>query len=128
MCVVVGGGPTGVESAGAIIELYRGNFIKDYPDLPAENARVILVEFAPSLLGMFKKDIQTYTKMRWKRRGVEVWLGDGVVEVTPTRVTLKSGKVVNAHTLVWGGGLTGKPAGAFIGHPFAKRRAHPGRS
>lgn len=123
--VVVGGGPTGVESAGAIIELYRGNFIKDYPHLPAQNARVILVEFAPKLLGMFKKDIQTYTKSALEKRGVEVWLGDGVIEVTQTRVTMKSGKVINAHTLVWGAGLQGNPLVHALGIPLQKGERVP---
>ena len=123
--VVVGGGPTGVESAGAIIELYRGNFIKDYPHLPAQNARVILVEFAPNLLGMFKKDIQTYTKSALEKRGVEVWLGDGVIEVTQTRVTMKSGKVINAHTLVWGAGLQGNPLVHALGIPLQKGERVP---
>lgn len=118
--VVVGGGPTGVESAGAIIELYRGNFIKDYPNLPAQDARVILVEFGPAVLGMFKKDIQTYTKTALEKRGVEVWLGDGVVDITPTRVTLKSGKVLNAHTVVWGGGLLGNPLVHSLGISLQK--------
>ena len=118
--LVVGGGPTGVESAGAIIELYRGNFIKDFPDLPAEKARVILVEFAPSLLAMFKKDIQTYTKNALEKMGVELWFGDGVVDISPTRVTLKSGKVVNAHTLVWGAGLLGNPLVHSLGIPLEK--------
>ena len=48
--VVVGGGPTGVESAGALAELYRGNFAKDYPAVPQEKARVVLVEAGPGAL------------------------------------------------------------------------------
>jgi NADH dehydrogenase len=118
--VVVGGGPTGVESAGAIIELFRSNFAKDYPKLPAEGARVILVEFAPALLGMFKKDIQTYAKRALEKRGVEVRLGDGVVEVAPTRVTLKSGEVLKAHTLVWGAGLQANPLVHTLNVPLQK--------
>lgn len=118
--VVVGGGPTGVESAGAINELYRGNFVKDYPNLPAKDARVILVEFAPTLLSMFKKKIQTYAKTALEKKGVEVWLGDSVVEISPTRVTLKSGKVINAHTLVWGAGLQANPLVHTLGLPLQK--------
>jgi NADH dehydrogenase len=118
--LVVGGGPTGVESAGALIELYRGNFVKDYPNLPAEKARIILVDYAPVLLGMFKKDIQRYTHKALEKRGVEVWFGDGVVEVTPTRVTLKSGEVVKTHTLVWGAGLLGNPMVHSLGVQLEK--------
>jgi NADH dehydrogenase len=117
---IIGGGPTGVESAGAIIELYRSNFIKDFPELPVKKARVIVIEFAPALLGMFKKDIQTYSKKALEKRGVEVWLGDGVVEITPTRVTLKSGKVVNAHTAIWGAGLQANPLVHALGLPLEK--------
>jgi NADH dehydrogenase len=123
--VIVGGGPTGVESAGSIIELYRGNFVKDYPDLPAQDARVILVELGSTVLGMFKKDIQTYTKSALEKRGVEVWLGDGVVDITPTRVTLKSGKVLNAHTVVWGGGLLGNPLVHSLGISLQKGERIP---
>ena len=74
---------------------------------------------------MFKKDIQTYTKKALEKRGVEVWLGDGVVEVTPTRVTMKSGKVINAHTLVWGAGLQGNPLVHSLGVPLQKGERMP---
>lgn len=118
--VVVGGGPTGVESAGAISELFRSNFVKDYPKLPAKDARVILVEFAPALLTMFKKNLQTYAKSALEKRGVEVRLGDGVVDITPTRVTLKSGEVIKAHTLVWGAGLQANPLTQTLGLTLQK--------
>jgi NADH dehydrogenase len=105
--VVVGGGPTGVESAGALAELYRGVFAKDYRDLQQELARVVLVEAGPELFAMFKPDIRAYTEKALKKRTVEVITGDVVQSVTPTRVTLKSGTEIAAHTLVWGAGLQG---------------------
>jgi NADH:quinone reductase (non-electrogenic) len=105
--VVVGGGPTGVESAGALAELYRGNFAKDYPNLPHDKARVILVEAGPELFSMFKDDIRAYTEKALAKRTVEVMVGEMVASVSPTRVTLKSGTVLDAHTLVWGAGLRG---------------------
>jgi NADH dehydrogenase len=113
--VVVGGGPTGVESAGALAELYSGDFLADYPGIPVEHARVILVEAGPALLTMFKKDIQDYTKKALEERGVEIVLGETVASVEPTRVTLKSGEVVNAHTLVWGAGLQASPIADGLG-------------
>jgi NADH:ubiquinone reductase (H+-translocating) len=103
--VIVGGGPTGIETAGALAELYRADFAKDYPQLPQEKARLILVEASPALLGMFKTDIRTYTERALGKFGVEVMVGEIVAAVAPTRVTLKSGEVVPAHTLVWGAGL-----------------------
>ena len=89
--VVVGGGPTGVESAGAFVELYRSNLAKDYPSLPQDQARLILVEAGPELFSMFKPDIRTYARGALEKRGVEVLLGEMVASVAPTRVTLKSG-------------------------------------
>jgi len=116
--VVVGGGPTGVESAGALIELYRANFVRDYPNLPAKDARIVLVESEPMLLGMFKKEIQSYAKSALEKRGVEVRLGERVVEVDPTRVTLGSGEVLQAHTLVWGAGLQANALVHALGIPL----------
>ena len=105
--VVVGGGPTGVESAGALAELYRGDFVRDYPDAPQDKARVILVEAGPNVFSMFKENLQKYTVKALEKRTVEVMTGEIVASVTPTRVTLKSGKTLDAHTLVWGAGLQG---------------------
>ncbi|TAH52690.1 MAG: NAD(P)/FAD-dependent oxidoreductase [Chloroflexota bacterium] len=118
--VVVGGGPTGVESAGALIELYRGNFIHDYRDMPAKDAKVTLVEFAPNIFSMFKEDIQKFGKRALEKRGVEVRLGEAVTEVTPTRVHLKSGEVLKAHTLVWGAGLQANPITKTLGIELQK--------
>jgi NADH dehydrogenase len=103
--VVVGGGPTGVETAGALAELYHSNLEKDYPNLPHELARIVLVEAAPSLFAMFKPNLQAYAKGELEKRGVEVLLGEVVASIEPTRVSLQSGTVLSAHTLVWGAGL-----------------------
>jgi NADH dehydrogenase len=105
--VVVGGGPTGVETAGAVAELYRGVFAKDYPELPQERARVILVEAGPEVFSMFKPKLREYTTKALTDRTVEVKTGELVSAVSPTRVTLKSGEELEAHTLVWGAGLQG---------------------
>ena len=113
--VIVGGGATGVETAGAMAELYRSNFVKDYPGLPQEKARITLVEASPELFSMFKENIRTWTKRALEKRGVDVVLGEIVDSITPTRVTLKSGKVLEAHTLVWGAGLQGNAIGESLG-------------
>jgi len=102
--VVVGGGPTGVETAGAMAELYTV-FAKDYPDVDPEQARIVLVEASPEIFAMFKPDIRSYTEKALEDRGVEVMTGEVVASVSPERVTLKSGTVLSAHTLVWGAGL-----------------------
>jgi NADH:ubiquinone reductase (H+-translocating) len=105
--VVVGGGPTGVETAGAVAELYRADFAKDYPNLPQDQARVILVEAGPELFSMFKPRLREYTTKALTDRTVEVMTGAMVSSVSPTRVELKSGEELEAHTLVWGAGLQG---------------------
>jgi NADH dehydrogenase len=105
--VVVGGGPTGIETAGALAELYSGVFRKDYPDLPHDDVRIVLVEAGPEIFPMFKPDIRSYTEKALAKRGVEVMTGEVVESIAPTRVTLKSGSVLRAHTLVWGAGLQG---------------------
>jgi NADH:quinone reductase (non-electrogenic) len=105
--VVVGGGPTGVETAGALAELYSGSFTKDYPDIPADAARILLVEAGPEIFSMFKPDIREYAVEALTKRGVEVRAGEVVESITPLRVTLKSGEELKAHTLVWGAGLQG---------------------
>jgi NADH dehydrogenase len=105
--VIVGGGPTGVETAGALAELYRADFAKDYPTVAQEHARIVLVEAGPTLFAMFKPNLREYTEEALSKRTVEVITGDAVDSISPTRVTLKSGTVLEAHTLVWGAGLQG---------------------
>jgi NADH dehydrogenase len=113
--VVVGGGPTGVETAGALAELYREDFEKDYPAVEPGEARVILVEAGPELFGMFKPTLREYAEKALTDRSVEVMTGTAVAAVTPTRVTLKSGEELKAHTLVWGAGLQGNPLVQSLG-------------
>jgi NADH:ubiquinone reductase (H+-translocating) len=113
--VVVGGGPTGVETAGAIVELYRGDFAKDYPGIDPEDARVILVEAGSELFPMFEPNLREYAETALTDRGVEVKTGTAVESVEPTRVKLKSGETLEAHTLVWGAGLQGNPLVQSLG-------------
>jgi NADH:ubiquinone reductase (H+-translocating) len=105
--VVVGGGPTGVETAGAMAELYNGVFRKDYPDVSPEQARIVLVEHSPEVFSMFKPNLREYTEKALQERGVTLLTGEVVESVAPDRVTLESGDVLSAHTLVWGAGLQG---------------------
>jgi NADH:ubiquinone reductase (H+-translocating) len=113
--VVVGGGPTGVETAGALAELYRGDFAKDYPAVGPDDARVILVEAGPELFPMFKPNLREYAEKALTDRGVEVKTGTAVESAEPTRVKLKSGETLEAHTLVWGAGLQGNPIVQSLG-------------
>ena len=113
--VVVGGGPTGVESAGALAELYRGDFARDYPAVPQESARIVLVEAGPDVFGMFEPELRTYAREALGHRTVELRTGERVASVSPTRVTLASGAEIPAHTLVWGAGLQGNQLAGSLG-------------
>jgi NADH dehydrogenase len=105
--VVVGGGPTGVETAGAIAELYGANFTSDYRNVPPAAAQLTLVEAGPELFPMFKPNLREYASKALVDRKVEIKTGVAVESVAPTRVKLKSGEELKAYTLVWGAGLQG---------------------
>ena len=123
--VIVGGGPTGVETAGAIAELYRAVFARDYPAVPQEKARVILVEAGPELFSMFKPRLRKYAAKALAERTVEVMTGAMVSSVSPTRVTLKTGEELKAHTLVWGAGLQGNRLVQALGLELSAGIASP---
>jgi NADH dehydrogenase len=123
--VIVGGGPTGVESAGALADLYRHSFAKDYPQVDHQKARVVLVEAGPVLFSMFHQELQAYAKKSLEGFGVEVLLGEAVSSVDATRVALKSGEVIAAHTLVWGAGLQASPVAGALGVELGRGRRVP---
>jgi NADH:ubiquinone reductase (H+-translocating) len=118
--VIVGGGPTGVETAGAMAELYNADFAKDYPSVEPGKARVTLVEAGPELFSMFQPKLREYAAKALEERSVEVKTGTAVAAVAPTRVTLKSGEMLKAHTLVWGAGLQGNPVAQALGIPLER--------
>ncbi|WP_456424884.1 NAD(P)/FAD-dependent oxidoreductase [Rhodocaloribacter sp.] len=113
--VVVGGGPTGVETAGALLELFEKVFAKDYPHLPVGQARVMLVEAAPELLGGFHETSKRHARETLEKRGVEVITGAPVVRVTPEAVHLRDGAVLPARTLVWAAGVRAAPLADVLG-------------
>jgi NADH dehydrogenase len=119
---VVGGGATGVEISGALAELLHAELNEDYPNLPIEKAEVHLYEMGPCLMGPFKQHLQEYAKTALEERGVQVHLGEGVVGIEPTRVHLKSGGVMKAHTLVWGAGLMANPIAGALGEELVGGR------
>jgi NADH:quinone reductase (non-electrogenic) len=104
--VLVGGGPTGVETAGALAELVDHVLIKDFPELDLEHrARIVLVELADALLGPFAPTLQENARHTLEKRGVEVLLGEQVESVGPDEVCLASGLRLASHTVVWAAGV-----------------------
>ena len=106
--VVVGGGPTGVEVAGALSELFVV-LRKDFPDLDLGAARIVLVEMADTLLQPFSPASQRHARERLADMGVDVRTNAAVARVTPTRVELRSDGALEAHTLVWAAGVRANP-------------------
>jgi NADH dehydrogenase len=113
--VVVGGGPTGVETAGALAELFAQVFRKDYPSLDVSRARVVLVEMQDHLLHPFKPSSRRHALETLRSRGVEVRLGAKVASVGPDSVTFADGEVLPCQTLVWAAGVQANPLAATLG-------------
>jgi len=103
--VVVGGGPTGVEVAGALVELIDKVLEQDFHDLDVHRARVVLVEQADRLLAPFSERSQRYARRTLVRRGVEVRLGTAVRRITADHVELSSGEVIASRLVVWAAGV-----------------------
>jgi NADH dehydrogenase len=112
---IVGGGPTGVELAGAMADLFRSDLKADYPNLPMNRCKGILYEFSPHLLGSFGPKAQVYARKVLEERGFQVQTGTGVTKVGPTAIELSNGETVRTHTLVWAAGLQASPVVKSLG-------------
>ena len=120
--LVIGGGPTGVEYAGALSELVRGPLARDYPDVAAD-ASITLLEGGDRLLGAMPERLGRYSERRLERMGVAVRLGALVRSVGPDGVTVDGGDG-NEHivggTVAWTAGVRGAPEVAGSGLPVAR--------
>lgn len=103
--VIVGGGPTGVEMAGALRELFTRVLAKDFPALEVQRARIVLVEMADSVLTGFHPALQRDAARALKVRRVELRLSATVSRITPERVELSDGSHVPAGTVLWAAGV-----------------------
>ena len=112
--VIVGGGPTGVEFAGALIELVHFVLAKDYPELSIHAARVVLVEAGDRLLASMPEKLRTYTLRKLRSMSVEVLLNARVVDTGPERVIMHDGAVIPSHTLFWSAGVQAAPLAAAL--------------
>lgn len=118
--VVVGGGPTGVETAGALAENIKFVVTKYFSPELAARCRVHLVDMVPSVLAMFSAKSQAYTTQRLKKIGVQLHMGVGVTEVRADGVTLADGTEIPSRIVVWAGGLKAGNLLAGSGLPQGK--------
>jgi NADH dehydrogenase len=115
--VIVGGGPTGVEFAGALAELIGGPLPKEYPGLNLREVRIVLIEARETLLPGLPQRLQGYTLTRLQRMGVEVRLQTLVSQVEPHTVYFRDGASLPTETVIWTAGVQGEPRARTWGLP-----------
>ncbi|MBN1286666.1 MAG: NAD(P)/FAD-dependent oxidoreductase [Anaerolineae bacterium] len=118
--VVVGGGPTGLETAGALYELYNHVLRKEYAYRPDMHARVILVEAAGSLLLAYPEGLRHAALRQLESLGVEVVLGCAVAGAVAGHVTLDDGRIIPTYTLVWSAGVKASPLAEALDVPLQR--------
>jgi len=114
---IVGGGPTGVELAGAYSELFNHDFAKDYPNLNIRDARVVMIEAMPKILLPFStpsapptappNDLQRSVQSTLEKKGVQIMLSKPVDAVRDGAVHFKDGDTLDAETVIWAAGVRG---------------------
>ena len=114
----VGGGPTGVEFAGALAELVYGPLLRDYRAVSNDEVRIILLEAGDRLLPGMPEKLSRYARERLERRRVRVGLDARVRRVSATELELEDGETVATETVVWSAGVTGAPGPAEWGLPM----------
>ena len=112
--VIIGGGATGVEMAGAIVELARITLKQDFRAIRPEGARVLLIEAGPRLLPSFRENLSAYAKAALERLGVEVVLNRPVSDLSKGEVVYGD-TVVRAGTIIWAAGVLASPAAEWLG-------------
>jgi NADH:ubiquinone reductase (H+-translocating) len=114
--VIVGGGPTGVELAGAIAELAHENLPEEYRHIDTRKARVVLIEAGPRILPSFTEDLSAYAHASLEHLGVEIQLGQAVRECSAQGV-IYGDQPLAAKVILWAAGVRASSAAAWAGLP-----------
>jgi NADH dehydrogenase len=118
---VVGGGPTGVEMAGAFAELVRGPLKNDQAHAAA-HIRINLIEAGPRILPMFSEKLSARAKKDLEKLGVNVLLNTSVAELKPRSIIVKDGNEIASEVTIWAAGVKGEPAGGLLNLPLVSTR------
>ena len=118
---VVGGGPTGVEMAGAFAELVRGPLKNDQAHAAA-HIQINLIEAGPRVLPMFSEKLSARAKKDLEKLGVNVLLNTAVAELKPRSIIVKDGNEIASEVTIWAAGVKGEPAGGLLNLPLVSTR------
>ena len=118
---VVGGGPTGVEMAGALAELKNGPLKNDESNA-AKHIDIYLIEAGPRILPMFSEKLSARAKKDLEKLGVKVLLNTAVQEVKPRQILVKGGGSIPSEVTIWAAGVKGEPTGALLNLPLEGTR------
>ena len=118
---VVGGGPTGVEMAGALAELKNGPLKNDEANA-AKHIDIYLIEAGPRILPMFSEKLSARAKKDLEKLGVKVLLNTAVAEVKPRQILIKDGEAIPSEVTIWAAGVKGEPTGALLNLPLEGSR------
>lgn len=110
---IIGGGPTGVELAGALAELSRATLARDFRRIDPASARIILIEAGPRLLASFPEKLSAVAARALTRLGVELRLGAGVTDCDNDGVMIGSERI-ESRTVIWAAGVTASPAAQWL--------------
>jgi NADH:ubiquinone reductase (H+-translocating) len=115
--VIIGGGPTGVELAGALAEIARQSLLEDFRSIHPESARIMLIEGSPSLLATFPEKLRAAAAASLRRLGVEVRTNAKVTDVNADGVSVGEERIAAA-TVLWAAGVAASPLLASLGVPL----------
>ncbi len=118
---VVGGGPTGVEMAGALAELVRGPLASDQ-EHAAKHIDIYLIEAGPRILPSFSPSLSARTKKDLEKLGVTVLTETAVQEITPRKILLKNGNDIPSEVTIWAAGVQGQPLAQNLSLPIVATR------
>jgi len=118
---VVGGGPTGVEMAGAFAELVRGPLKNDQRHAAA-HIKINLIEAGPRILPMFSEKLSSHGKKDLEKLGVTVHLNTAVKEIKPRSIEVSDGSTIASEVTVWAAGVKGEPTAAKLNLPLINTR------
>jgi len=113
--VVIGGGPTGVELAGAMVELARKALIDDFRNIDPSTSRIVLAEAGPRILPTFPEKLSVAARNQLDALGVEVLTGVAVTDIGEYGVMLAGGTKLESRCVVWGAGVLASPAASWLG-------------